>query len=567
MDPLEYLRALWIRWPIVAAAVGIAVLAALISAPEPQPDAGPRAESFTATHTLLRTTSSTEGVSLETMALLATRDEIPDRVADQLPWADDPDVLAGKVTVSANPSQGLLEFTAADPDPGRAVSVADTFAEETVAYFAEQAEADRLETIDRLREQMASQRERAEELDAQLRALLPDDADEADEPIEAQIVRSQRDAIIRQYGLNQDRLEQLEGRVVSLDLRTIADATAVPVRDDSTFEPPQSRGGRVLLAVVVALLLGGGLVLAIDRLDTRLRTRRAAEDAFGLPVVAEIPRMHQRDRHTRTPAVTENPTDDVAEAYRVLRLSLQLMPRWTLPNPMPHLDDVAAGGSPPPSTIETVSRPARVILVTSPGGGQGKTVTVANLAASYAEAGKTVCVLDCDLRAPELHLHLGTSDRPGVTDLIGDPDATIVSHAQPTIVPGVWLVPGGTRVTSPGLVLGPDQDLVRRAVTGPADVVLIDSGPLLAVTDPAALVPHIDAVVVVARHGRTTVEAAQRTRDLLARLQAPVLGVVLTAMPRRLVSYQSSRGPTRPRPMMQVPEEQTATEDVREANR
>lgn len=548
MEPLEYLRIVRTRWPIVAAALALAVVVVWVTTPDAaeRSEARTRTRTYTATHTLVAMPGASQDANVETMALLATRGEIPRRVVDRLDWDIEPALLAGEVSVTANANQGLLEFSATGPDGERAARIADTFAEETIAYFEDQLAAQREPAAAAIREQMAQQQERIRALDEELRAL-PAPSEGEPEPIDAEIIRSRRDATIRQHQRNAERLEEIEAEGGGeLNFQTLAAAVPVPNLDAPSFEPPASSWGRLPIALGLALLLGGGLALFADRVDTKVRTRRGAEGAFGLPVVTEVPKMGLRDRRSRTLAVLAQPTTNVAEAYRILRLSLQLMPRWILPNPMPSsASEAASSGGLQPRMVGS-DTPPRVVLVTSPDAEQGKTVTVANLAASYAEAGKTVCVLDCDLRAPDLHRYLGTTDRPGVTDFIGSECDTIVEHSQRTKVPGVWLVPGGTPVTNPGRLLGPDQVLVLAAMDS-ADVVIIDSGPLLAVTDPAALMPYIDAVVVVARSGHTTGEAAGRTRELLARLQAPVLGVALTGVPPGIASRSSSRPSAPPR--------------------
>ena len=98
-------------------------------------------------------------------------------------------------------------------------------------------------------------------------------------------------------------------------------------------------------------------------------------------------------------------------------------------------------------------------------------------------------------------------------------------------MPGVRVVTNGTFVDNPGELIGPDQDLISQARVL-ADIVIVDAGPVLAVNDPSALVPQSDAVVVVSRSGKTTEDAAQRAAELLARMEAPVVGVALTGVPR-----------------------------------
>jgi Mrp family chromosome partitioning ATPase len=109
--------------------------------------------------------------------------------------------------------------------------------------------------------------------------------------------------------------------------------------------------------------------------------------------------------------------------------------------------------------------------------------------------------------------------RGGGTQLLAD-------MAKPSFVPNVWVVPAGEDVGNPGELLRPDTDLIANAATL-ADIVIIDAGPLLAVNEGATLAPLVDAVVLVARAGQTSINSARRASEMVARMEAPVSGSVL----------------------------------------
>src|SRR5439155_26131808 len=193
---------------------------------------------------------------------------------------------------------------------------------------------------------------------------------------------------------------------------------ATPVQDTSAtstsssgVSAPRSRAVRVAGGAGIGLLLGLALALLLERIDTKLRTREAAELAFVLPVVAEIPPVRRSRRRRHEVLTASKPTSPVAEAYRSLRTALLLMPTQSVPRGGdPTADDARlADGR---SRLEArrrggVANGTKVILVTSPGPAEGKSVTVANLAASLAESGRSVLVLSFDLRRPDVHHYLG----------------------------------------------------------------------------------------------------------------------------------------------------------------
>lgn len=533
MDALEYLRTIRRRWPVVAAAAALAVAGAWLTMPEAPASPGVTpARQYTADHVLYRDGSARgeQQVRLETVALLASSGEVPRRVAEELGEDGEPALLAAEVTITGDDNLGTVTISTRQEDPERAVRLVDAFGKEIVAHFDGQAEAQRMAQIDQLRERVDEMEQEVLALGQQLPGERRDDqsASVALRWGEFEAVLSQRNATITQ-------LEQLQSAgPASIGLRTLQSGVPIPVMDEEgAFQPPTSPRSRVGIGALLGLALGVGLAMMVDRVDTRLRDRRTAEQTFGLPVVAEIPRLRAAQRRNHSVVVASQPASLAAEAYRVLRLAVQLMPRWILPVPNPSSTPESDALTPRPTlTPRTTAEPARVVLVTSPTAGAGKSTTVANLAATFAEIGKVVLVLDCDFRYPQVHRFFNVDPEPGVTEFLhpGGERPALAALARETPMTGVWVVPAGAPPANPGELVGPEQELISAAAEL-ADIVLVDTGPLLAVNDPAALMPRADAVVVVARSGKTTVDEAARASELLARLEAPVLGVALVGGP------------------------------------
>lgn len=284
-------------------------------------------------------------------------------------------------------------------------------------------------------------------------------------------------------------------------LRTLEPAVASPV-ETGDIVGPSSRPGRALVLGAFGLVLGVAAAFAVERFDNRIRLKPAVEDALGVPVVGEVPRI---PRLNRDRLVT--PTESLAfiEAYRGLRTNVD---RWTFQ---------AANGS-----------GGRVIVVTSPVAGEGKTVTVAHLAAALAEIGRSVVAISADLRRPRLHLYFDRPREPGLADVLrGAPDTRrLVDLNLITAIRGVSFVSSGTPVDNPSPLLdriGDHLDSARSL----ADIVLVDSPPLLTTSEAADLARQADGVLLVVRAGRTSVGAATRSAEVLERLGVPILGVIL----------------------------------------
>ncbi len=537
MEPIHYLRILRRRWAVVLLSLQLATVVAWLTTPrEPEPVI------YSATHLLVQDAlPEREGntIGLDVLALLIATGPIPTAAAERLDVGLEPAELASKVIATGDPETGILSLTAEDEDPALAALLANTLAEETVRYVRAEAEEARqaaLEGAERLRR---SQEERIRDLSLEVARRLQEIAAVATPAnltvalgadAQYQVTLTERDALQGEYSATLRRIEQLSGAEAATGgLYTLQEA--IPIPTPQGIGPPTSLAARIAIGAVMGLALGLALAYRLDRVDSRLRTRGSVEHAFGLPVVAEVPRLASRALSDHAVIVRSDPRSQTAEAYTALRLSLQLMPRWVLAPQPP-----GSSHPPSPSELATASRetkgtPPSVVLVTSASTGEGKTSTVANLAASFAEIGTRVLVLDCDFRNPGAHRYLGALPHPGVADfLLRDSEETSLSTlAQQTDISGVWIVPSGRQLARLGQILRTDQTLIREA-SEIADIVIIDAGSMLGVNDPAALIPHADAVVVVARSGYTTAESAGLTRELLGRLEAPVLGVVLVGV-------------------------------------
>ncbi len=215
-----------------------------------------------------------------------------------------------------------------------------------------------------------------------------------------------------------------------------------------------------------------------------------------------------------------------AEAYRSLRTSLLAMwarhPRNT---PLPATNGggmVSNGGN-----GRDRGRPLRTLLVTSPGPAEGKSISVVNLAAAFAETGMSVIVVDSDFRRPTQCRYL---DRPKSPNL-GDLDVTCTPEdleavLQDTEIPGVRLAASAPTKSDPGHAIAVAKAVVR-AAEDLADIVIVDSPPLLLANDASDLALGVDATILLARSGWTRRSGVVASADLLRRLEAPVIGIVI----------------------------------------
>lgn len=208
----------------------------------------------------------------------------------------------------------------------------------------------------------------------------------------------------------------------------------------------------------------------------------------------------------------KHPRSALAEAYRTLRTNLG---------------------------FATLDRSCRSVLVTSAGPEDGKTTTTANLGVVLAQAGHRVVVVDCDLRKPKLHELFEVENHRGLTNcLLQNLDPEEVAHGG--LVENLTLLTSGPIPPNPAELLGSER--VRAlwpALLARYDYVLVDSPPLLAVTDASLLAAQVDGVLLVVRAATTRVEVAREARDQLLKANARIIGVVLNQvkMPGRDYHY------------------------------
>jgi capsular exopolysaccharide synthesis family protein len=185
----------------------------------------------------------------------------------------------------------------------------------------------------------------------------------------------------------------------------------------------------------------------------------------------------------------------------------------------------------------------RTLLVTSGEPREGKSTVVANLAATFADVGKRVVVLCCDYRHPTLHATFGVAHEPGLVEALeGEGEMDLDSLLQDTPIEGVRVLSTGRVPTNAGALLASErmQDLLV-ALGVHADVVVIDTSPVLAASDWTQLIPRVEEVIVVARAGKTDAGSARRTAEILGLLKAPVVGVVLNGVPTGLIRQATDR--------------------------
>lgn len=282
-------------------------------------------------------------------------------------------------------------------------------------------------------------------------------------------------------------------------------------------EPSQGELVWPILPIVLAIgglvgaLLGFGLGCLVDLADKTFHNPDEIIRALGMPLIGHIPVISQAKRYqlensSIEPAVCtyHRPKSQVSEAYRAVRTALFFSARGSK---------------------------STVIQVTSPTPGDGKSTTAANLAVSIAQSGKKVLLLDADMRRPRVGQIFGVNAKEGFATVLSGESFWKDVVYECSEIEGLSILPCGMKPSNPAeLASSPQVKLLIDQLRSEFDFVIIDTPPLLAVTDPCPIATRVDGVVVCMRIKKNVRISAERAIEVLRNLGANIVGVVVNGV-------------------------------------
>jgi Mrp family chromosome partitioning ATPase/capsular polysaccharide biosynthesis protein len=419
-------------------------------------------------------------------------------VARRIGYGGSPEDLLGQVSVTSKTGEDFIVIAAQSGSAQQAAAIANGFAKQFVTALSNTYTSRISDAITLIRSQLAR-------------------------------APSGQTGLLTRAGL-QTQLQSL-----TVDLRvptTVAQQVNPAIPPTAASAPKPARNA--LFAFFIALVAGIAVCYGIERFDRRLKNPEDLERAYATPLLAVLP-------HTGDPAPTRDGGaalgKDFREPFRVLRTNIELA---------------------------AVDAPPRTIVVSSAMPGEGKSTVVRNLALAFSESGKRVVIVDLDLRHPSMIRMFAVADGPGFTDVLRhgaefedvtvDIDTSLPAldewvfdrldsgarngkngyGAMTTHTAHIALVRSGVRPANPPAVLASTRVVeVLDGLRERYDLVLIDSAPVLAVTDTVPLLRYADAALFVGRFGVTTRDTVKRLRTFLARIpDVNVLGVIANELPR-----------------------------------
>jgi succinoglycan biosynthesis transport protein ExoP len=331
----------------------------------------------------------------------------------------------------------------------------------------------------------------------------------------------------REFEANRTLYDSLQQRLRTASVQSGLESLEIDIVDPAL--PPANPVLRpqstvILTALVFSLLAGIVLAFLMESLDTGLRSIAEIESITELPSLAIIPRARRSSADQagtlttaqRNIGILTQPKSQFAEAFRSLRTSLLL---------------------------STAGHPPKFIVLTSATPSEGKTTAASNLAAILAQRDTRVLLIDGDLRRPNIHHRFGLNGKIGLTTVLTGAttlEETVQSVAE---IPNLDILPSGPVPPFPTEMLSSGaMEAILKRCGEIYDYIVIDSPPILSVTDGVILARQADAVVLVVRHGKSSKHVVRRARDILLRSGAGITGIVLNAVDLNSPEYYGYYG-------------------------
>lgn len=464
----------------------------------------------------------------------------------QLPFSSV--LLAGMFDGKLLEGTSLLTLTVNYTDPVMAADIANELARQLILNSPNDLTDEQRQQLDILQDEILSARDQLQAARDEMRTIdetLSATAEPSISEEQRVILTARRSELLTLVNDSQNNLALMTGTVASMNQRgtinylRVVEPAAIPTAAVGTSPLTQT-----LVAAVVGAVLALGVAFLIEYLNDSIRSPAEIMPLLNAPLFGAIAPFGNKRNYKNRLITWSNPRSTIAEAYRAVRVNVLF--RETKEDGQEAGEDQA---------------PRHIYLITSPGPSEGKSVTAANMAVTFAMTGMRVLLIDADLRRPVQHQIFNVTNSTGLSNIWGKDDllparaargnasgsgngvSAQIAHSvqqylgqivQRTEIPGLDLIPAGPIPPNPGELLDTPQmhELIRQVVDSLGyHVVLFDTPPVLVVTDSSVIgsVAKAKAILVV-ESGRTHRGAAVRAVQQLVTLSIPVLGVVMNRL-------------------------------------
>lgn len=466
--------------------------------------------------------SNTPSYTSATYAQLLTVRDVLDPVVTKLKLPFGVDALRGMVTVTplSDPAltrgdSELLQIMVVDTDPQRAADIANAVSSSFVDYITKQAIALSGPYRSALTQQIDDTKAQIDNLGKQIQDL--EQGPTAKDP-----------SVTTQLGTMHAQLNDLQQSYAQLLLTAqTMDLNAASAQSQMTVVEPAEKPlyanavakslPKAPFAAVAGLVFAVAIILLLEYFDDLVRGQTDIPAVTESRLLGIIPRIAKAKAGPAQLFIRDHPGSLAAEAVRLLRTNVELVRQ---------------------------SRPLKCLAVTSPEEGDGKSTVASNLAVAMAQSGSRTVLIDADLRHPDVHKIFAVSNERGLTSLLSHPSQhwrTVACATQ--IGTGLLVIPSGPFLANPADLLSGDRIATLLAeIRKEADMIIIDTPPMLTVSDPLIIASTVDGAVLVCRTGRTNLDALGKASATL-RSADKLIGVVVNSQSKKMRSYTSANMP------------------------
>ena len=426
---------------------------------------------------------------LSTYARMLTARPVLEEVILRLGIPEDVEELSKNLSIQPVRDTQLIQLEVENSDPRLAAQIANTIVEVFTEYNTSLQEARYAKSKQGLEAQI-------DPLDQQIQIMNEALAALEDTP-ENQAEREHLTTVLSQYRQTYAFLVQ---SFEDIRVRE-AQATTEIVQIEQAVPPQDPARPRVLvntlLAAVVGFILAIGTIFLIEALDDTIKSPEEINWLYGLPVLGFI-KAHQTV--DGGPVTLEQPQSPVTESFRSLRTNIQ---------------------------YASVDNPIRTLLITSASSDVGKTTISTNLAIVMAQGDRQVVLVDSDLRCPKVHQILHLQNREGLSGLFVQKDIELDDALQQSQIPELHIMTSGGIPPNPSELLSSEKmSAILERAHDLADIVVIDSAPILSATDTSVMSRYADGVLIVIKPGVSKRSSVKHALEQLKHVDAKILGVV-----------------------------------------